>query len=189
MALRVSLHFFPVWFTVHHSNGNSGMVQSKLQCAVLELCTIMLFSYQIDFEMSGQARGNMTFGIIQGREIIDGANGELLQDATFYTCKLIKCFDHDGINFLVIVERFNNAINLSSLYILLLCLLLTIPLSLVNLCVEFINTYQVVKEWWKGPPSIYVISLAIGEIILYSHNQFSFYFFSYFSISFCCSIQ
>lgn len=101
MAVRVSLHFFPVWFTVHHSNGNSGMVQSKLQCAVLELCTIMLFSYQIDFEMSGQARGNMTFGIIQGREIIDGANGELLQDATFYTCKLIKFFDHDGINFLV----------------------------------------------------------------------------------------
>ena len=32
------------------------------------------------------------------------------------------------------------------------------------------------KEWWKGPPSIYVISLAIGEIILYSHNQFSSYF-------------
>ena len=62
---------------------------------------IMLFSHQIDFEMSGQARGNMTFGIIQGREIIDGPNGELLQDATFYTCKLIKCFDHDCINFLV----------------------------------------------------------------------------------------
>ena len=68
--------------------------------------------------------------------------------------------------FLGIVERFSNAINLTSLYILLLCLLLTIPLSLVNLCIEFVNTYQVVKEWWKGPPSIYVISLAIGEIML-----------------------
>lgn len=38
---------------------------------------------------------------------------------------------------------------------------------------EFVNTYQAVKEWWRGPATFYVISLAIGTYYLKT-------------ITFCC---
>ncbi|XP_019849414.1 PREDICTED: uncharacterized protein LOC109580552 [Amphimedon queenslandica] len=100
--------------------------------------------FKIDLQLFGQARGNISLGLIQGRQVIDGEDGALLQDTHFYT-----------------FEKFDGVIGLVSLYLLLLFLLLTIPLSLLNLCVEFLNTYQVVKKWWKGPSAIYVLSLII----------------------------
>ena len=74
--------------------------------------------------------------------------------------------------FAVSVERFDGVVSLVSLYLLLFFLLLTIPLSLLNLCIEFLNTYKVVKRWWKGPPAIYVLSLVIGKFF-----QFFCYYF------------
>lgn len=117
--------------------------------------------------MFGQARGNISLGLIQGRQVIDGEDGALLQDTHFYTCKLLLKDEMLPLPFHA-VEKFNGVAGLVSLYLLLLFLLLTIPLSLLNLCIEFLNTYQVVKKWWKGPSAIYVLSLVIGKYIIFS---------------------
>ena len=61
-----------------------------------------------------------------------------------------------------VVPRFIGVVNLASVYVLILFLLLTAPFTLLNMAFQFINTYQAVKEWWKGPATIYSISIVVG---------------------------
>lgn len=114
----------------------------------------------MDLFLGGSPRGNITFGLIQGSEKIDGESNNLITD-TFYSCNSYTC---KSINRLLSSTdtRFNGVFDLTPFYILLLCLLLTIPLTLANMAFEFVNTYQAVKEWWRGPATFYVISLVIG---------------------------
>ena len=38
-------------------------------------------------------------------------------------------------------------------------------LCIATIVITFLNSYQTVTTWWKGPPMMYILSLSTGELI------------------------
>ena len=59
-------------------------------------------------------------------------------------------------------------LNLTALYVIVICTVLAVILCVAAMAFEFVNAYQVVKEWWRGPATIYIISIATGMVLEHS---------------------
>lgn len=61
------------------------------------------------------------------------------------------------------VQRYNGIISLIPVYLTICFAGLAIVVCIAAAAFTFVNTYQVVAEWWRGPATIYVLSLFICE--------------------------
>lgn len=120
---------------------------------------------QLDVYLEDDFRGTVTFGLIQG---MDAFAGNVVPElsANYIICKAeVKELSENHKYFLSFspVERYNGIVSLAPVYLAIIFAVIAIILCIAGVAFTFVNTYQVVLQWWRGPATIYVLSLLISE--------------------------
>ena len=110
--------------------------------------------------------------MIQGRDDFELTASSI--DDSYYICALgIACLSYvDHCLFtkvyfahtcIYIVTRYNGTVPLEAFYVIIAFLGIGVLLSIPTLVLTFVNSYQVVEQWWRGPATVYILSLTTGE--------------------------
>ena len=127
----------------------------------------MIFAWlQLDVFYEQTLTGTVSFGLIQGRD--DFELNAYSIDESYYTCAFCNvCSSYINhyllINMYSVVTRYNGTVPLEAFYVIIALLGIGILLSIPTLVLMFVNSYQVVEQWWRGPTTIYMLSLMTGE--------------------------
>ena len=113
--------------------------------------------------MEDDFRGTVTFGLIQGMESLTGNVVTELSE-NYVICEQIFAPQSPHCHVLYYsVDRFGEVVSFVPIYLTLLCAVIAILLCITAASFTFVNTYQVVEQWWKGPATVYVLSLFISK--------------------------
>ena len=114
--------------------------------------------------MEDDFRGTVTFGLIQGMESLTGnVVAELTETYVICEHQIFPLLSSVTFTLDTSVDRFGEIVSFVPIYFTLLCAVIAISLCIAAASFTFVNTYQVVEQWWKGPATVYVLSFLISK--------------------------
>ncbi len=113
-------------------------------------------------------KGYIAFGIFSGSHVIELREDTFLDrdEESYLVCKLftlIACGLLSRLCFPPTVERYTDIL-ISRLYATFAFSLIAMLLCLALIAVTFVNSYQTVTTWWKGPSMMYILSVLTSEL-------------------------
>ena len=115
--------------------------------------------------MDEELRGYLTFGLFLAQENIDTTTGS--KDDAYSICNGYCNAIHKSIMYIFVDGRFDGFVRTYPFILILVSALLALGFNVALMALEFVNSYQIIKEWWRGPAMIYVLSIVLGKLVLW----------------------